>query len=188
MISTKAFGMGVDVPDIAQVYHYAPTGNLADYVQEIGRCARDKNMTGVATEEYLSGDLSQLKRLHGMGELRQYQLREILHKLYWMYSQKKHRNLLVSPDAFGYLFDSDDVENRVKTGLLLLAKDLENAYGFPVLVVRPKAMFTTCYANVPTEIEQEFLEKYGDFVKNLYDDTRTSSWPRFTVVMLMQRR
>ena len=36
-----------------------------------------------------------------MGELRQYQLREILHKLYWMYSQKKHRNLLVSPDAFG---------------------------------------------------------------------------------------
>lgn len=175
MISTKAFGMGVDVPDIAQVYHYAPTGNLADYVQEIGRCARDKNMTGVATEEYLSGDLSQLKRLHGMGELRQYQLREILHKLYWMYSQKKHRNLLVSPDAFGYLFDSDDVENRVKTGLLLLAKDLENAYGFPVLVVRPKAMFTTCYANVPTEIEQEFLEKYGDFVKNLYDDTITVS-------------
>lgn len=175
MISTKAFGMGVDVPDIAQVYHCAPTGNLADYVQEIGRCARDKNMTGVATEEYLSGDLSQLKRLHGMGELRQYQLREILHKLYWMYSQKKHRNLLVSPDAFGYLFDSDDVENRVKTGLLLLAKDLENAYGFPVLVVRPKAMFTTCYANVPTEIEQEFLEKYGDFVKNLYDDTITVS-------------
>lgn len=55
MISTKAFGMGVDVPDIAQVYHYAPTGNLADYVQEIGRCARDKNMTGVATEEYLVG-------------------------------------------------------------------------------------------------------------------------------------
>ena len=28
--------------------------------------------------------------------------------------------------------------------LLLLAKDLEEAYGFPVLVVRPKAMFTTC--------------------------------------------
>lgn len=65
--------MGVDVLDIAQVYHCAPTGNLADYVQEIGRCARDKNMTGVATEEYLSGDLSQLKRLL-YGELRQYQL------------------------------------------------------------------------------------------------------------------
>ena len=173
MICTKAFGMGVDVPDIVQVYHYAPTGNLADYVQEIGRCARDKKLQGTAIEEYLPGDLSQLKRLHGMGELRQYQLREMLHKLYWMYGQKKHRNLLVSPDAFSYLFDARELENRVKTGLLLLAKDLEEAYGFPVLVVRPKAMFTTCYANVPEEIEEEFLSKYGDFVKNLYDNTVT---------------
>lgn len=173
MICTKAFGMGVDVPDIVQVYHYAPTGNLADYVQEIGRCARDKNLRGTAVEEYLPGDLSQLKRLHGMGELRQFQLREMLHKLYWMYSQKKHRNLLVSPDVFSYLFNSGEVENRVKTGLLLLAKDLEEAYGFPVLVVRPKAMFTTCYANVPEEIEEEFLSKYGDFVRNLYDNTVT---------------
>lgn len=173
MICTKAFGMGVDVPDIVQVYHYAPTGNLADYVQEIGRCARDKKLQGTAVEEYLPGDLSQLKRLHGMGELRQYQLREMLHKLYWMYSQKKHRNLLVSPDVFSYLFNSGEVENRVKTGLLLLAKDLEEAYGFPVLVVRPKAMFTTCYANVPEEIEEEFLSKYGEFVRNLYDNTVT---------------
>ena len=173
MICTKAFGMGVDVPDIVQVYHYAPTGNLADYVQEIGRCARDKTLRGTAVEEYLPGDLSQLKRLHGIGELRQYQLREMLHKLYWMYSQKKHRNLLVSPDVFSYLFNSGEVENRVKTGLLLLAKDLEEAYGFPVLVVRPKAMFTTCYANVPEEIEEEFLSKYGEFVRNLYDNTVT---------------
>ena len=37
MICTKAFGMGVDVSDIVQVYHFAPTGNLADYIQEIGR-------------------------------------------------------------------------------------------------------------------------------------------------------
>ena len=57
--------------------------------------------------------------------------------------------------------------------LLLLAKDLKEAYGFPVLVVRPKAMFTTCYANVPEEIEEEFLSKYGDFVRNLYDNTVT---------------
>ena len=172
MICTKAFGMGVDVPDIVQVYHFAPTGNLADYVQEIGRAARNKNLHGTAVEEFMPMDMSQLKRLHGMGELRQYQLREMLHKLYWLYSRKKHRNLLVSPDAFSYLFDSGELENRVKTGLLLLAKDLES-YGFPVLVVRPKAMFTTCYANVPAEIETEFLSKYGDFVRNLYDNTVT---------------
>ena len=42
-----------------------------------------------------------------------------------------------------------------------------------LLVVRPKAIFTTCYANVPEEIEEEFLSKYGDFVRNLYDNTVT---------------
>ena len=160
--------MGVDVSDIVQVYHFAPTGNLADYIQEIGRAARNKNLRGTAIEEFMPMDISQLKRLHGMGELRQYQLREMLRKLYAMYRQKNHRNLLVSPDAFSYLFQSDDLENRVKSGFLLLAKDLEESYGFPILVVRPKSMFTTCYANVPTEIETEFLSKYGNFVKNLY--------------------
>ena len=46
-------------------------------------------------------------------------------------------------------------------------------YGEHGVWVRPKAMFTTCYANVPEEIEEEVLSKYGDFVRNLYDNTVT---------------
>lgn len=42
MISTKAFGMGVDISDIELVYHHSPSGLLPDYVQEIGRVARKK--------------------------------------------------------------------------------------------------------------------------------------------------
>ena len=33
MLATKAFGMGVDINNIVNVYHYAVTGNLCDYVQ-----------------------------------------------------------------------------------------------------------------------------------------------------------
>src|SRR5690606_20464565 len=40
MVATKAFGMGIDVDNITQVYHLAPTGLLTDYIQEIGRLAR----------------------------------------------------------------------------------------------------------------------------------------------------
>lgn len=58
-----------------------------------------------------------------------------------------------------------------KTELLLIAKDLEEACGFSVLVARPKTMFTICCANVPPEIEPEFLTRYGNYVKNLYDKT-----------------
>ena len=42
VIATKAFGMGIDIDDIKNIYHFAPTGNIADYVQEIGRVARKK--------------------------------------------------------------------------------------------------------------------------------------------------
>ena len=34
VMATKAFGMGIDIDDIKVVMHYAPTGNVCDYVQE----------------------------------------------------------------------------------------------------------------------------------------------------------
>lgn len=39
ILATKAFGMGIDIDDIKYIYHFAPTGGVEDYVQEIGRAA-----------------------------------------------------------------------------------------------------------------------------------------------------
>ena len=54
MISTKAFGMGVDISDIELVYHHAPSGLLPDYIQEIGRVARKPEIKGFAALNYSS--------------------------------------------------------------------------------------------------------------------------------------
>ena len=40
MLATKAFGMGIDINDIEIVMHFAPTGNVCDYVQELGKAAQ----------------------------------------------------------------------------------------------------------------------------------------------------
>ena len=48
LFCTKAFGMGIDVGDIKHVIHFAPTGTLSDYVQEIGRAARNTEIQGIA--------------------------------------------------------------------------------------------------------------------------------------------
>ncbi|MBL8160256.1 RecQ family ATP-dependent DNA helicase [Candidatus Saccharibacteria bacterium] len=41
LISTSAFGMGIDIPDIRHVIHLMPAQSITDYVQQIGRAGRD---------------------------------------------------------------------------------------------------------------------------------------------------
>ncbi|OEH86079.1 hypothetical protein BHU72_14215 [Desulfuribacillus stibiiarsenatis] len=163
MIATKAFGMGVDISDIEVVYHFAPTGNLADYVQEIGRVARKEAISGLATTDFTDKDMKYVRMLHGLSGMKQYQLKEIIGKLYHIQREKKSRNFLISPDMFSYLFSEQELENKVKNGLLLISKDLEDKYGFPVVIVRPKSVYTKNFINVPMEIESEFLAKYKQY-------------------------
>lgn len=40
LVATKAFGMGMDIPDIHWVVHLAPPSYLEDYLQEVGRIGR----------------------------------------------------------------------------------------------------------------------------------------------------
>jgi superfamily II DNA helicase RecQ len=78
MYATKAFGMGVDINDIQNVYHYAPTGSHCDYVQEIGRAARKKSMTVCAVVDFSRNDLNFMETLFGMSAIKQWQIRKRL--------------------------------------------------------------------------------------------------------------
>jgi ATP-dependent DNA helicase RecQ len=41
LISTSAFGMGIDIPNIRHIIHFSPALSITDYVQQIGRAGRD---------------------------------------------------------------------------------------------------------------------------------------------------
>lgn len=149
MVSTKAFGMGVDISDIQVVYHHAPSGLLPDYVQEIGRVARNPKIKGYAALNYSSQDQRFSKALHGMSALRQYQIREVLQKIHKAYLKHKSRNLLLSIDDFGHIFENViDLDQKVLTALMMIEKDYLAKNRFNVLIARPKKLFVLVFASV----------------------------------------
>lgn len=160
MYATKAFGMGVDVNDIKNVYHYAATGNLCDYVQEIGRAARKKTMTGYAITDFYYNDLTFMKVLFGMSQIKQYQIKKVLEGIYETHKNKNYaKSFLISPESFTYIFGGDDTSciSQLKTCLLMLEKDFYDKYNYKVLISRPQSVFTKAYVVVQREHLQEVL-------------------------------
>ena len=44
LCATKAFGMGMDIPNIHYVLHFSPPSVMEDYLQEVGRAGRNAKM------------------------------------------------------------------------------------------------------------------------------------------------
>ncbi len=164
MISTKAFGMGVDISDIELVYHHAPSGLLPDYVQEIGRVARKPEIKGFAALNYSSQDQRFTKALHGMSALRQYQIKEVLKKIHKAYiKNNKSRNLLLSVDDFGHIFENAlDLDQKVLTALMMIEKDYLAKTRFNVIIARPKKLFVRVFARISDQHLSIYKAKYPE--------------------------
>lgn len=171
MICTKAFGMGVDIPDIQVVYHHAPSGILPDYIQEIGRAARDPQMKGYAVINYSEKDQRYSKTLVGMSSIKLFQIKAILKKIYDTYvTNGNKRNMLLSVEDFAYAFDDkDELETKVKTGLMMIEKDYLTKYQYNVVVARPKSLFGITYAKISKNDYGTFCNSYPGVSEVLSD-------------------
>ena len=173
ILATKAFGMGIDIDDIKNVYHFAPTGNIADYIQEIGRVARKNGMTGVAATDFYKEDFRYINQLYGMSSIKHWQIIAVLEKIFDIYRRKNKRNFLVSPMEFSYIFNDvppHEIDAKLKTALLIIKKDFEiqSRSNYIPLIFKPRSMFTNGYFMVNDEMI-DTLKRFGvwQFFKKL---------------------
>ena len=189
MLATKAFGMGIDIPDIATVIHFAPTGNVCDYMQEIGRAARKEEIDGHAIYEHMSNDFKHINRLHGMSAIQKWQLTEVISKILDLYiglrfsseddlhRTKKRNAILVDVNSFSYIFDSSDrmdesdLMPKVKTAMLLIQKDYEKK-GFAPFVMRPSPLFSYGFFSMDDNTAHSLSNAYKGSIKLLNADKK----------------
>ena len=172
--ASKAFGMGVDVPDITEVYHHAPSGCLPDYIQEIGRLARDERLTGIAKIDFNEQDYRYTRQLHGLSTIKPYQIEAVLKKLMELYRLRgEKRNMMISPADFEYIFPNtgDQLNQRFKSCLLLISHDLMRSLQFRAIIVRAKNLFVDTYIELPIDEARHFYNNYSQYLTPLGIDT-----------------
>ena len=187
VLATKAFGMGIDVKDIKNVYHYAPTGNLADYVQEIGRAARDKNITGVASTDYYEEDFRYINTLYGLSQITNYNIIGVVKKLLYKYQKENKRNFLISAEEFAHVFTAEndtEIDSKLKATILALKKDLLKTNNFVPLIFKPRSMYTNGLFYIP-DIKLGYIKQIGwdkYLTKKFNDSSLTVARPNGTTM------
>lgn len=183
MLATKAFGMGIDIDDIEIVAHFSPTGNVCDYVQEIGRAARRPGLDGEAYYKFMKNDFKHINRLHGLSVVKEYQLIEVIRKIYELHQEniknngekritKKRNEMLVDAESFAHIFENpffneDDGINKVKTAMLLIQKDFERTYSFSPFHVRPIPLFEIGFFKIDPYTQKSIKGKYGTVLQQI---------------------
>ena len=186
MLATKAFGMGIDIDNIEIVAHFAPTGNVCDYVQEVGRAARRPGLNGEAVYQYDSRDFKHINRLHGLSTIQKYQLIEVIKKITELYSNslknggrnnftRRRNSMLLDAENFSYIFgtpisDEDSDINKVKTALLIIQKDFENRIGFSPINVRPIPLFSFGYFKIREKTQEMLKSRYYECLEEIEPD------------------
>lgn len=128
IVSTNAFGMGVDKDNVRLVIHSDIPGSLENYLQEAGRAGRDQDAAKCILL-YEANDLESQFRLSEFSKLTQPDIQAIYKKIRFEQGKRKSADLIITAkeilkDALVPTIDIDDdnAETKVITAIAWLER------------------------------------------------------------------
>lgn len=123
MVSTSAFGMGVDKKDIGMVIHHDISDSLENYVQEAGRAGRDESITADCFVLFNEEDLSKHFILLNQTKLSIREIQQIWKAIKDMATRFRptvSNSALEIARKAGWDDRVEEIETRVKTAIAAL--------------------------------------------------------------------
>ena len=133
----------------------------------------------------MSNDFKHINTLHGLSTIKEYQLVEVIKKVYELYCTnislhqegkgkitKKRNEMLIDAESFSHIFDNsftseDDGINKVKTAMLLIQKDFERRFSFSPFHVRPIPMFEVGFFKISPMNQERIKYRYGKILDEI---------------------
>ncbi|HPE69822.1 MAG TPA: helicase-related protein, partial [Thermotogota bacterium] len=179
MLATKAFGLGIDIPDVDVVYHHRVPVLLEDYLQEIGRAGRD-GRRGVARTHFLPADLSYSFKLSKMAIPSQWKLHHVF----------QHMQALLREQGTDFALSLEDIApilrtmaneqgeklwSKARVAIYLIQKDLESRFGKAVLSFRGET-YQYLFFTASDEDGARLMEKFpGEILVHRQSTSRKSA-------------